>query len=170
MRVRVCVCMCVCVCVRWCVCVCVCVDMRKFQAEGGHVIIGTPGRLEDIINKMDHVFNTRSLEVLVLDEADRLLEMGFRPQINTILNRLPKQRRTVRTTPIGPALHHSLTAVLTPIHDTPTTRHGCVNRASFLRPRRKRWSTSPEPACAIRCVSESKCGPRARRSRTRRFP
>jgi ATP-dependent RNA helicase DDX55/SPB4 len=69
--------------------------MRKFQAEGGHVIIGTPGRLEDIINKMDHVFNTRSLEVLVLDEADRLLEMGFRPQINTILNRLPKQRRTV---------------------------------------------------------------------------
>ncbi|ELR18238.1 DEAD/DEAH box helicase domain containing protein [Acanthamoeba castellanii str. Neff] len=69
-------------------------DMRKFQAEGGHVIIGTPGRLEDIINKMDHVFNTRSLEVLVLDEADRLLEMGFRPQINTILNRLPKQRRT----------------------------------------------------------------------------
>jgi len=59
-------------------------------------VIGTPGRLEDIIHNMDHAFDTKNLEVLVLDEADRLLEMGFRPQINTILNRLPKQRRTVR--------------------------------------------------------------------------
>lgn len=69
--------------------------MKKFQEEGGHIIIGTPGRLEDIINKADYMFNTKNLEVLILDEADRLLEMGFRPQINTILNRLPKQRRTV---------------------------------------------------------------------------
>jgi len=69
-------------------------DMRRFKEEGGHVVIGTPGRLEDIIHNMDHAFDTKNLEVLVLDEADRLLEMGFRPQINTILNRLPKQRRT----------------------------------------------------------------------------
>ncbi len=37
----------------------------------------------------------KELEVLVLDEADRLLEMGFQMTLNSILGRLPKQRRTV---------------------------------------------------------------------------
>ncbi len=53
----------------------------------------TPGRLEDTLNRIKE-FNTRHLEVLVLDEADRLLDMGFEKSINKILSRLPKQRRT----------------------------------------------------------------------------
>ncbi len=52
-----------------------------------------PGRLEDTLNRIKE-FNTRHLEVLVLDEADRLLDMGFEKSINKILSRLPKQRRT----------------------------------------------------------------------------
>jgi superfamily II DNA/RNA helicase len=51
------------------------------------------GRLEDTLNRIRE-FNTRHLEVLVLDEADRLLDMGFEKSINKILSRLPKQRRT----------------------------------------------------------------------------
>ncbi len=53
----------------------------------------SPGRLEDTLNRIKE-FNTRHLEVLVLDEADRLLDMGFEKSINKILSRLPKQRRT----------------------------------------------------------------------------
>jgi ATP-dependent RNA helicase DDX55/SPB4 len=51
------------------------------------------GRLEDTLFRVKE-FNTRKLEVLVLDEADRLLDMGFEKSLNKILSRLPKQRRT----------------------------------------------------------------------------
>ncbi|GAB1609847.1 ATP-dependent RNA helicase DDX55-like [Argonauta hians] len=73
-------------------------DMEKFQNQGGHIIVATPGRLEDILDRQAKVFNlascVKSLEVLVMDEADRLLESGFEASMNTILSYLPKQRRT----------------------------------------------------------------------------
>lgn len=43
---------------------------------------------------MKQIFDVGSLEVLVLDEADRLLDLGFKNSVNNILKRLPKQRRT----------------------------------------------------------------------------
>jgi ATP-dependent RNA helicase RhlE len=58
-----------------------------------HVIVGTPGRINDFIQrgwvKMD------SVKVLVLDEADMMLDMGFAPQIETIINKIPKERQTM---------------------------------------------------------------------------
>lgn len=61
-------------------------------------MVGTPGRLEAMFEKKHgHVELARcvkDLEILVLDEADRLLDMGFEASINTILSYLPKQRRT----------------------------------------------------------------------------
>lgn len=57
------------------------------------IVVGTPGRIIDIINRCDS-FSLRELEILVLDEADTLLDMGFRQEINTILSLVPKQRRT----------------------------------------------------------------------------
>lgn len=64
----------------------------------GHIIVATPGTLEAMLEKNVHNCNmasrVKSLEVLVLDEADSLLAMGFEPSINTILRYLPKQRRT----------------------------------------------------------------------------
>jgi ATP-dependent RNA helicase DDX55/SPB4 len=61
-------------------------------------MIGTPGRLEAMFEKKQgHVELARcvkDLEILVLDEADRLLDMGFEASLNTILSFLPKQRRT----------------------------------------------------------------------------
>ncbi|CAI0443825.1 unnamed protein product [Linum tenue] len=54
---------------------------------------GTPSRLHDIMERVDDL-DFRNLEVLILDEADRLLDMGFQKQLNAIISRLPKLRRT----------------------------------------------------------------------------
>ncbi|KAI3908569.1 hypothetical protein MKW92_033921 [Papaver armeniacum] len=68
-------------------------DMKKIEEEGANLLIGTPGRIFDIMDRMD-ILDYRNFEILILDEADRLLELGFQKQINSILPRLPKLRRT----------------------------------------------------------------------------
>ncbi|PSC74559.1 DEAD-box ATP-dependent RNA helicase 18 isoform A [Micractinium conductrix] len=69
------------------------VDVGSFKENGGHVLIGTPGRLDDIMQRCS-TMDLRTVEVLVLDEADRLLDMGFKVQLDAIMQRLPRQRRT----------------------------------------------------------------------------
>ncbi|XP_046329465.2 ATP-dependent RNA helicase DDX55-like [Haliotis rufescens] len=73
-------------------------NIDKFLTHGGNIVIATPGRMEDMFQRKQGAFNlaasVKALEVLVLDEADRLLDMGFTASINTILSYLPKQRRT----------------------------------------------------------------------------
>ncbi|XP_059478620.1 ATP-dependent RNA helicase DDX55 [Neocloeon triangulifer] len=72
-------------------------DVQAISKKGAHIVIATPGRLLDL---MDRQLNSgllqgvKSLELLVLDEADRLLDMGFEVALNSILVRLPRQRRT----------------------------------------------------------------------------
>ncbi|XP_020540476.1 DEAD-box ATP-dependent RNA helicase 18 [Jatropha curcas] len=68
-------------------------DVKKIEEEGANLLIGTPGRLYDIMERVD-ILDFRNLEVLILDEADRLLDMGFQKQISSIISRLPKLRRT----------------------------------------------------------------------------
>lgn len=73
------------------------VDLDRFLATRGKfsVVIGTPGRIDDMLNRCVGVsVEMKGLEVLVLDEADTLLDMGFKATIDQILVRLPKQRRT----------------------------------------------------------------------------
>jgi ATP-dependent RNA helicase RhlE len=60
---------------------------------GTEIIIATPGRLMDLM-RQGHV-DFSQIEVLVLDEADRMLDMGFLPAIRTIVHALPKQRQTL---------------------------------------------------------------------------
>uniref|UniRef100_A0A667Y5C8 ATP-dependent RNA helicase n=1 Tax=Myripristis murdjan TaxID=586833 RepID=A0A667Y5C8_9TELE len=73
-------------------------DVEKFKEQGANIVIATPGRLEDMFRRkadgLDLASSVKSLDVLVLDEADRLLDMGFEASLNTILGYLPKQRRT----------------------------------------------------------------------------
>jgi len=57
------------------------------------VIIATPGRLLDHVQQRNVSLN--DVSVLVLDEADRMLDMGFEPQIKEILNLMPKDRQTM---------------------------------------------------------------------------
>jgi ATP-dependent RNA helicase RhlB len=60
---------------------------RRQVAEGVDVLIGTPGRLIDYLKQ--HVFDMRHAQVLVLDEADRMFDLGFIADIRYILRRLP---------------------------------------------------------------------------------
>ncbi|PCJ51150.1 MAG: ATP-dependent RNA helicase DbpA [Gammaproteobacteria bacterium] len=61
--------------------------------HGAHIIVGTPGRLVDHLNKKR--LNLDDLNTLVLDEADRMLEMGFQPALDLIFSLCPKQRQTL---------------------------------------------------------------------------
>src|ERR1035437_11085132 len=60
---------------------------------GARLVVATPGRLEDYLDRK--LFNFRALRVLVLDEADRMLDLGFLPAIRRIAAVLPKQRQTM---------------------------------------------------------------------------
>ena len=61
--------------------------------KGVDVVVATPGRLLDHIGRGNADF--RSLEILVLDEADRMLDMGFLPDIKRIIAKLPRERQTM---------------------------------------------------------------------------
>lgn len=68
-------------------------DLSAFLKQSPNVLIATPGRLVELM-RSPHVHCSLSFEVLVLDEADRLLDLGFKDDLGNILQRLPKQRRT----------------------------------------------------------------------------
>ena len=61
--------------------------------ERSHVLIATPGRLDDLATR--GLVRLDGVSVLVLDEADRMLDMGFQPQVDRIVRRLPKDRQTM---------------------------------------------------------------------------
>jgi ATP-dependent RNA helicase DeaD len=61
-------------------------------ANGVHVVVGTPGRIIDLLKR--GALNLYSVKILVLDEADRMLDMGFIEDIEYILSRTPKNRQT----------------------------------------------------------------------------
>ncbi len=65
----------------------------KQMLSGVDVLIATPGRLLDLINQ-GHI-KLDSVEVLVLDEADRMLDMGFAPDIKKIISKIPSKRQSV---------------------------------------------------------------------------
>jgi len=61
--------------------------------HGAHIIVGTPGRIEEHLRKGTLTLN--DVTTLVLDEADRMLEMGFQPALDMILGQVPRQRQTL---------------------------------------------------------------------------
>jgi len=66
---------------------------EKALNRGTNIIVATPGRLLDHIRIHDVDFS--NLDYLILDEADRMLDMGFIPDITTIVSKLPKERQTL---------------------------------------------------------------------------
>jgi len=66
---------------------------RRRLSFGVHIVVGTPGRLRDHIER--GALNVGSLEVAVLDEADEMLDLGFREDLEFILEATPAERRTL---------------------------------------------------------------------------
>jgi ATP-dependent RNA helicase RhlE len=63
------------------------------EAQHAHIVVATPGRLIDLVNR--GLLDIRDVKTLVLDEADRMLDMGFQPQTDKIVAQLPKERHTM---------------------------------------------------------------------------
>jgi ATP-dependent RNA helicase DeaD len=66
---------------------------RQALGRGAHIVVGTPGRLRDHIERGS--FDTTGLRAVVLDEADEMLDLGFREDLEYILDAAPKDRRTL---------------------------------------------------------------------------
>jgi ATP-dependent RNA helicase RhlE len=62
-------------------------------AARAHIIVATPGRLEDLLGRRDLTLD--HVRILVLDEADRMLDMGFKPAVDRIVAQCPRDRQTL---------------------------------------------------------------------------
>ena len=69
-------------------------DLSLFIKNSPNLLIATPGRLLELLASPKVRLPQSSFEVLVLDEADRLLDLGFKEDLQRLLSRVPKQRRT----------------------------------------------------------------------------
>ncbi|KAK0391042.1 hypothetical protein NLU13_0544 [Sarocladium strictum] len=72
--------------------------LRQTQRQGCHLMVATPGRLNDILSDPGSGVSAPNLAALVLDEADRMLDVGFEAEINSITNLLPDPSDKVRQT------------------------------------------------------------------------
>jgi len=63
------------------------------RARAANIVVATPGRLEDLAQR--RLLDLTAIRILILDEADRMLDMGFKPQVDRIVRRLPRNRQTM---------------------------------------------------------------------------
>ena len=69
------------------------VSAQAKRLKGAQLVVATPGRLQDLVDRK--MVSLEGIRILVLDEADRMLDMGFRPQVERILRRIPTDRQTM---------------------------------------------------------------------------
>jgi ATP-dependent RNA helicase RhlE len=69
------------------------IEKQAREAKRAHVVVATPGRLEDLIQR--RAISLDRVRTLVLDEADRMLDMGFRPVIDRLVAQCPRDRQTL---------------------------------------------------------------------------
>ncbi len=109
---------------------------KRALEKDPRVIIATPGRLLDFLEQ--RVLNLSDVQILVLDEADRMLDMGFAPQLTKILNVLPKRRQTMlfsATIPpeiFGLAHQHMRLPINIEIAPSGTTAENVVQEVFFI--------------------------------------
>jgi len=69
------------------------IEKQARRAARAHIVVATPGRLEDLLNR--RVLGLEHIRVLVIDEADRMLDMGFKPSVDRIVALTPRDRQTL---------------------------------------------------------------------------
>jgi superfamily II DNA/RNA helicase len=69
------------------------IERQRKAAARAHIVVATPGRLEDLLQR--RAFSLEHVRILVLDEADRMLDMGFRPAVDRIVAQVPRKRQTL---------------------------------------------------------------------------
>ncbi len=69
------------------------INPQMMKIYGTDILVATPGRLLDLLSK--NSLNLNQVEVLVLDEADKVLNMGFKEEVDQILEKLPKKRQNI---------------------------------------------------------------------------
>lgn len=72
--------------------------LRKTRREGCHLLVATPGRLNDLLSDPSSGLSAPNLAAIVLDEADRMLDVGFKRELEEIVDRLPDPRESPRQT------------------------------------------------------------------------
>jgi ATP-dependent RNA helicase RhlE len=114
----------------------------KMMSQGVHVLVATPGRLLDLMEQ-DHI-RLENVEVFVLDEADRMLDMGFIPDVRKIVSKLSMKRQTLMfsATMPGPVATLAATMLKDPIQvevtPTATTVEKIEQRVLFVTKDKKR--------------------------------
>jgi ATP-dependent RNA helicase RhlE len=99
------------------------------RAAKAHILIATPGRLWDLIQR--RLVSLDKTKILVLDEADRMLDMGFQPQVDRIVKRIPKDRQTMffSATLDGPVGHMARAYTNDPAHHEIIDRRPIISTA-----------------------------------------
>jgi superfamily II DNA/RNA helicase len=69
------------------------IGAQQKRAREANVLVATPGRLQDLIDR--RMVKLHDVAILILDEADRMLDMGFKPQVEKIIRSLPTERQTM---------------------------------------------------------------------------
>ncbi len=103
---------------------------RQEQAlrRGVDIVVATPGRLMDLMNQ--NIVDLSAVEVLVLDEADRMLDMGFIADVKRIVSQIPTNRQTVMFSATMPSAIQSLAnqILVTPVHIEVTPQATTVDK------------------------------------------
>jgi ATP-dependent RNA helicase DeaD len=68
-------------------------DRQIMQLRSANIVVGTPGRVMDHMRR--HTLKLQNTKMVILDEADEMLSMGFREDIETILQEVPEERQTI---------------------------------------------------------------------------
>jgi ATP-dependent RNA helicase RhlE len=69
------------------------IERQARRAKDAHIVVATPGRLEDLIER--RVVTLEHVRILVVDEGDRMLDMGFRPVLDRLVAQTPRERQTL---------------------------------------------------------------------------